>query len=81
VSTLTQGAGLAPVGQEADRPPALEAVRQDMPQKAPDTLLRLQRHRLPLIVLAPLAIRAAHAAVADSQEAMLTNRDAVERAS
>ncbi len=78
LSTLAQGACLAPVGQEAPMPQALKAVRQDMQQKTPDKLMRLQRHGLHLIALAPIAIREAHATVADIQEAMIGNRDAVD---
>jgi hypothetical protein len=81
VATLAQGACLPPVGQEAHRPQALEAVGHEMEQQTPDTLLGLQRHGLPLIALAPMAIRAAYAAIAHLQEAMIGHRDAVERAS
>jgi hypothetical protein len=62
-------------------PQALEAVGHDMEQKTPDKLLGLQRHGLPLIALAPIAIREAHAAVAHIREAMIGNRDAVDIAS
>ena len=41
----------------------------------------LQRHGVPAIPLAPIAIRAAHAAVATLQEAMIGHRDAMDRAS
>ena len=56
LATLAQGARLAPVGQEAHMPQALEAVGHNMQQKAPDTLMGLQRHGLHLIALAPMAI-------------------------
>jgi hypothetical protein len=57
--------------------PALEAVGQDMQEKAPDKLMGLQGHGLHLIALAPIAIREADAAVTDISEAMIGNRDAV----
>jgi hypothetical protein len=56
---------------------ALEAVGQDMQEKAPDKLMGLQAHGLHLIALAPIAIREADAAVTDIPEAMIGNRDAV----
>ena len=62
-------------------PQALEAVGHDMQQKTPDKLLGLQRHGLHLIALAPMAIREAHTAIANLQEAMIGNRDAVDIAS
>jgi len=81
VSTLAQGAGLTPVGQEAHLPQTLEAGGHDMEQKTPDELMGLQHHGLPAMVLAPLVICAASATVANIQEAMMRNRDAVDRAS
>jgi len=80
-STLAQGACRTPVGQESHRPQTLDAVRHEMEQKTPDTLLGLQRHGVPAIPLAPRALRAAPAAVATLQEAMMGHRDAMERAS
>jgi hypothetical protein len=61
-------------------PQALEAVREDMQEKAPDKLMSLQAHGLHLITLASIAIREADAAVTDIPEAMLGHRDAVGRA-
>lgn len=80
VSTLAQGAGLTPVGQESHMPQTLEAVRHDMEQKTPEKLMGLQRHGVHAMTLAPMAIREAHAAVAHLQEAMIGNRDAMDRA-
>jgi hypothetical protein len=59
----------------------LEAVRHDMEQQTPDKLMDFQRHGLPAIPLAPIAIREAHTAVAHLQEAMIGNRDAMDIAS
>jgi hypothetical protein len=80
VSTLAQGAGLAPVGEAAHLPQALEAVGHNMPQKTPEKLMSLPCHGVPLMALAPIAIRAAHLARAHSTEAMMSHRDAVDRA-
>jgi hypothetical protein len=80
VATLAQGACLAPVRQEAHMAQALEAMGQDMQEKAPDKLMSLQAHGLHLIALAPIAIREADAAVTDIPQAMIGNRDAVGRA-
>jgi hypothetical protein len=77
VATLAQGTGLAPVRQEAYLAQALEAMRQDMQEKAPDKLMGLQAHGLHLIALAPIAICAADAAMTDISEAMIGNRNAV----
>jgi hypothetical protein len=38
-------------------PQTLEAVRHDMEQKTPDTLMGFQRHGVHAIPLAPIAIR------------------------
>src|SRR5262245_15329266 len=78
LSTLAQGAGLAPVGEEAHMPQALEAVGHNMQQKTPDKLMSLQCYGLHLIALAPIAIREAHMAIAHITEAMIRNRDAVD---
>jgi hypothetical protein len=78
LSTLAQGAGLAPVGEEAHMPQALEAMGHNMQQKTPDKLMSLQRHGLHLIALAPMAIREAHLAITHIAEAMISNRDAVD---
>ena len=51
-----------------------------MQEKAPDKLMGLQGHGLPLIALAPIAICEADAAVTDLPEALIGNRDAVGRA-
>ena len=80
LATLAQGASLAPVGQEAYRAPALEAVGEDRQQKAPDTLRGLQGHDLPLIALAPMTIREADTAVTAILEAMSGQRDTGGRA-
>jgi hypothetical protein len=61
-------------------PQALEAVGHNMQQKTPDKLMSLQCHGLHLMALAPMAIREAHMAIAHITEAMMSNRDAVERA-
>ena len=56
---------------------ALEAVGQDMQEKAPDKLMGLQAHGLHLMALATMAIREADAAVTDIPEAMIGHREAV----
>jgi hypothetical protein len=61
-------------------PQALEAVGHERQQEAPDKFLGLPRQGLPLIALAPMAIREAHVAVAHLPEARLGQRDAVDRA-
>jgi hypothetical protein len=58
-------------------PQALEAVGHDMQEKAPEKRLGLPTHGLPRMALAPLAIRAAYAAVPAIPEAMLGHRKTV----
>ena len=65
------------IGKQPIMPDAVEAFGKDVHEKAPDKLMGLHAHGLPLIALAPIAIREAYAAVTDLTEAMIGKRDAV----
>ena len=77
LATLAQGTRLAPVGQEADMAHALQAMGNDVQEKAADELVGFQGHGLHAIALASVAVGKVHLAILHIDEAVIGDGHAV----
>lgn len=77
LAARAQGPRLAPVGQETARAPALQALGDDMHEKAADELMRLQRPGLHAVAVASVALGTAPLAVRHLEDAMVSAGHAV----
>ena len=71
LATLAPGTCLTPVGQEADMAHALQAVGNDVQEKAADALVGFQGHGLHAIALAAVAVGKVHLAILHIDDAVI----------
>ena len=77
LAALTQGVGLAPVGQEAHVSDPQKAAWHDVEEETPDAFMHIERHGLDPIALVTVTIGEADPAVAHLDDAVVGDGDPV----